>query len=173
MGMDVGAKKGGVKSDINVTPLVDIVLVLLIIFIVLTPAINNAVALPLSKHSIKQQVEASAKYLSLILTRSPEKDPVTGLYKMLDVQVDDKEAKDPRTGNALRFQFDNTEQRERLKGFVKSNVDNLIADKRVFIKADAELPFYYVNELIQICREAGADEASIVTSEDKSGKDKD
>ncbi|MDE3244617.1 MAG: biopolymer transporter ExbD, partial [Acidobacteriota bacterium] len=36
--MDVGGKGGGVKSDINVTPLVDIVLVLLIIFIVITPA---------------------------------------------------------------------------------------------------------------------------------------
>ena len=37
-----GGKKGGVKADINVTPLVDIVLVLLIIFIVITPAVNNA-----------------------------------------------------------------------------------------------------------------------------------
>ncbi|MEM9491510.1 MAG: biopolymer transporter ExbD [Myxococcota bacterium] len=37
MGMSVGGSKGGPKSDINVTPLVDIVLVLLIIFLVLTP----------------------------------------------------------------------------------------------------------------------------------------
>jgi biopolymer transport protein ExbD len=36
--MDVGTKKGGAKADINVTPLVDIVLVLLIIFMVLTPS---------------------------------------------------------------------------------------------------------------------------------------
>ncbi|MDR0498926.1 MAG: biopolymer transporter ExbD [Holophagales bacterium] len=170
MGMDVGSKKGGVKSDINVTPLVDIVLVLLIIFIVLTPAINNAVALPLSKHSIKQQVNPSEKYLSLVLTRSEEKDPVTGLYKMMDVQVDDKDAKD-KNGNALKFHFDNNEQRDQLIGFVKANVDHLYTDKRVFIKADAKLPFIYVNELFQICREAGADEASIVTSEDKSDKD--
>jgi len=170
MGMDLGSKKGSVKSDINVTPLVDIVLVLLIIFIVLTPAINNAVALPLSKHAIKQQVAPSEKYLSLILTRSEEKDPVTGLYKMLDVQVDDKDAKD-KYGNALRFHFESTELRDQLIGFVSANVSNLTVDKRVFIKADAELPFYYVNELFQICREAGADEASIVTAEDKSEKD--
>ena len=39
------------KADINVTPLVDIVLVLLIIFIVITPAVNNAVRLPVAKHS--------------------------------------------------------------------------------------------------------------------------
>ena len=36
MAMDVGAKSG-VRSDINVTPLVDVVLVLLIIFMVITP----------------------------------------------------------------------------------------------------------------------------------------
>ena len=40
-------------------------------------------------------------------------------------------------------------------------------DKRVFVKADADLPFKYVNELFQVCREGGASEASIVTSEDK------
>lgn len=38
MGMDVGGSKGGAKSEINVTPLIDIVLVLLIIFMVLTPS---------------------------------------------------------------------------------------------------------------------------------------
>lgn len=38
MGMDVGSSKGGSKTDINVTPLIDIVLVLLIIFMVLTPS---------------------------------------------------------------------------------------------------------------------------------------
>ena len=36
MGMDLGGKKGP-RSDINITPLVDVVLVLLIIFMVLTP----------------------------------------------------------------------------------------------------------------------------------------
>lgn len=37
MGMAVGGSKGGAKSDINVTPLVDVCLVLLIIFMVLVP----------------------------------------------------------------------------------------------------------------------------------------
>jgi biopolymer transport protein ExbD len=39
MGMDVGGPKGGPKGDINMTPLIDIVLVLLIIFMVLTPSL--------------------------------------------------------------------------------------------------------------------------------------
>jgi biopolymer transport protein ExbD/biopolymer transport protein TolR len=56
------------KAEINVTPLVDIVLVLLIIFIVITPAVNNAVRLPVAKHGFTPVKEEGAKYLTLILT---------------------------------------------------------------------------------------------------------
>ena len=53
MAMDVGAK-GGVRSDINITPLVDVVLVLLIIFMVVTPMLQRgkSVELPKAKHAI-------------------------------------------------------------------------------------------------------------------------
>src|ERR1700736_1442172 len=52
MGMDVGAKSG-VRSDINITPLVDVVLVLLIIFMVITPMLQRgkAVDLPKARHA--------------------------------------------------------------------------------------------------------------------------
>jgi biopolymer transport protein TolR len=52
MSMDVGAK-GGVRSDINITPLVDVVLVLLIIFMVVTPMLQRgkSVELPKAKHA--------------------------------------------------------------------------------------------------------------------------
>ena len=52
MGMDVGAKSG-VRSDINITPLVDVVLVLLIIFMVVTPMLQRgkSVELPKAKHA--------------------------------------------------------------------------------------------------------------------------
>lgn len=40
MGMDVGGKSGGPKSEINVTPLVDVMLVLLIIFMILQPMLQ-------------------------------------------------------------------------------------------------------------------------------------
>jgi biopolymer transport protein TolR len=43
MAMDVGASKGGPKSDINVTPLVDVMLVLLIIMMLIAPMLQKGV----------------------------------------------------------------------------------------------------------------------------------
>jgi len=47
MAMDVGGAKGGVKSDINVTPLVDVMLVLLIIMMIVAPLLQKGVELTL------------------------------------------------------------------------------------------------------------------------------
>jgi biopolymer transport protein ExbD len=47
MAMDVGGGKGGPKSDINVTPLVDVMLVLLIIMMLIAPMLQQGVAVTL------------------------------------------------------------------------------------------------------------------------------
>jgi biopolymer transport protein ExbD len=47
MAMDVGSTKGGVKSDINVTPLVDVMLVLLIIMMLVAPLLQKGVVVQL------------------------------------------------------------------------------------------------------------------------------
>ena len=60
MAMDVGAK-GGVKSDINVTPLVDVMLVLLIIMMIVAPLLQTGadVKLPLAANTTeKPQTQA-------------------------------------------------------------------------------------------------------------------
>ena len=56
MAMAVGASKGP-RSDINITPLVDVVLVLLIIFMVITPMLQRgkSVELPKAKHAVTGQ----------------------------------------------------------------------------------------------------------------------
>jgi biopolymer transport protein ExbD len=43
MAMDVGGSKGGLKADINVTPLVDVMLVLLIIMMLIAPMLQSGV----------------------------------------------------------------------------------------------------------------------------------
>jgi TolR protein len=47
--MDVGGAKGGVKADINVTPLVDVMLVLLIIMMLVAPMLQQGVSVRLPK----------------------------------------------------------------------------------------------------------------------------
>src|SRR6476646_2085078 len=47
MAMDVGGAKGGLKADINVTPLVDVMLVLLIIMMLIAPLLQQGVAVTL------------------------------------------------------------------------------------------------------------------------------
>ena len=53
MSMDIGAAKGGIKSDINVTPLVDVMLVLLIIMMIVAPLLQKGadVKLPVATNS--------------------------------------------------------------------------------------------------------------------------
>ena len=54
MAMDMGGSKGGVKSDINVTPLVDVMLVLLIIMMLIAPMLQKGVpvTLPLADNTV-------------------------------------------------------------------------------------------------------------------------
>ena len=56
MSMDVGGAKGGVKSDINVTPLVDVMLVLLIIMMVIAPMLQKGVnvKLPAAANTVEK-----------------------------------------------------------------------------------------------------------------------
>ena len=54
MSMDVGGAKGGPKSDINVTPLVDVMLVLLIIMMLIAPMLQKGVpvTLPIADNTV-------------------------------------------------------------------------------------------------------------------------
>jgi biopolymer transport protein TolR len=72
MGMAAGGKKGSFKNDINVTPLVDVVLVLLIIFMVITPMLQRGkdVKLPVSKTT---DSEGDEKEDPLILSITKDK----------------------------------------------------------------------------------------------------
>ena len=61
MSMDVGGGKGGVKSDINVTPLVDVMLVLLIIMMLVAPMLQDRKSTRLnSSHLARSRMPSSA-----------------------------------------------------------------------------------------------------------------
>lgn len=141
MGMDVGGKKKGPKGDINVTPLIDVVLVLLIIFMVLTPSMlkhlttmvpktdDNPTPAPVDKPPIV--VEYNARHEVSINT---EVIPVQELGQKLG---------------------------ERLK---------VEARKVVFFKADDEAPYGEVVKLMDIARGVGAQTLAIVSGEKPGGQ---
>jgi biopolymer transport protein ExbD len=67
MAMSVGPRSSNIKADINVTPLVDVVLVLLIIFMVVTPMLQRGkdVKLPSAHKSEQQKKDADPIILSV------------------------------------------------------------------------------------------------------------
>ncbi len=73
MGMDVGGGKGGPKSEINVTPFVDVVLVLLIIFMVLTPLMLREINVTIPRKADREvTADVAAQQLVLHLKDSGE-----------------------------------------------------------------------------------------------------
>lgn len=65
MGAKVGGKKGGAMADINVTPLVDVVLVLLIIFMVVTPMLSSGVDVKLPEAKTATEEVDKDQYLTV------------------------------------------------------------------------------------------------------------
>jgi biopolymer transport protein TolR len=78
MSMDIGSKS--VKSDINVTPLVDVVLVLLIIFMVITPMLQRGKPVTLPDAKMVSELKSGGDPIILSVTRDGksyiEKDEV-------------------------------------------------------------------------------------------------
>ena len=70
MGMDAGGSKGGPSSDINVTPLVDVCLVLLIIFMVMTPKMVPEVSVRVPPESTqKKPTDQNSRHMVIGLTK--------------------------------------------------------------------------------------------------------
>ncbi|HJO16719.1 MAG: ExbD/TolR family protein [Vicinamibacterales bacterium] len=71
MAMDLGGAKGGVKSDINVTPLVDVMLVLLIIMMLVAPMLQQGVdvRLPQAANTVDKPETQGQTVLSITADR--------------------------------------------------------------------------------------------------------
>ncbi len=99
MAMDVGGAKGGVKSDINVTPLVDVMLVLLIIMMIVAPMMQQSVklTLPIAKNRVEKPdtadqtvaaIDAQGQlYVNGTLATSQE-DAVAQLQASIELKTD-------------------------------------------------------------------------------------
>ena len=85
MGAKVGKKKGSAISDINVTPLVDVMLVLLVIFMITAPLMLNGIKLELPKTKEVNPLNLTTEQVVLSLTLSGEL--FLGKEKVLEKEV--------------------------------------------------------------------------------------
>jgi biopolymer transport protein ExbD len=133
MGMGGGGGKGGVNADINVTPLCDIMLVLLIIFMVVTPMLQKGVdvKLPPAAFAIDHPDNEDTVTLAVRIDRTLYLD-------MLPVPESDLVAK-------LREKFD------------------IRTDKTIFLKADENLDYGDILRVMELCREGGVEEVALIT----------
>ncbi|MEE9179988.1 MAG: biopolymer transporter ExbD [Vicinamibacteria bacterium] len=128
-----GRGKGALNSNINVTPLVDVMLVLLIIFMVITPMLQKGidVKLPVAEYPIDHPDDESVVTLAVTRDRTLHLD-------MLQVPKAELEAK-------IREKFDTR------------------AEKVLFLKADESLEYGTVLEVMDIVRDGGVEEIALIT----------
>ncbi len=68
MGMSVGGKKGGMNSEINITPLADVMLVLLIIVMLIAPLLQQGVQLTLPEAENTEDKQENDEQTTLAVT---------------------------------------------------------------------------------------------------------
>ena len=133
-----GAK---VNSDINVTPMVDVMLVLLIIFMVITPMLQKGVSVDMAKVNSPSPMPDADKEDALLVAVQRDGSVFFGTEKTDVNQLTDK---------------------------VKDRLANR-TDKRVFLKADARAKFGAVVEVVDNVRAAGVDQLGLLTDQKKAG----
>ncbi|RPH56899.1 ExbD/TolR family protein [bacterium] len=128
-----------VRSDINVTPLVDVCLVMLIIFMVVTPMLQKGVDVALPE------------------TNQPEKMPEG--QKQLTVAI---------KADGSVFVEQNWVPDENLKTHL-AEIHAQTPDKDVVIKGDRRLKYKQVRRLMQLVNEAGFNRVGVVAEKQQSG----
>ena len=135
MAMSSSGGRGEVTSDINVTPMADVMLVLLIIFMVVTPMLQKGVSVDMAKTNHPVEMQAADKEDSILVAVSRD-----GHYYLNQdkVNVDDLTAK------------------------VTDLLSNRY-DKLIFVKGDYRAKYGDVVRVVDNLRAAGVDKIGLLT----------
>ena len=141
MSMDLGGAKGGIKSDINVTPLVDVMLVLLIIMMLVAPLMQQGVPvkLPVASNYVDKPETNNQTVVAIAANKT--------VYL-----------------NAKFIQTD--ELGKKVEEALKDKVE-----KVVLIKADQEVDYSAVMAAMDQLHQAGIEDIGLVTDQKKEGQD--
>ena len=133
MSMDLGGAKGGVKSDINVTPLVDVMLVLLIIMMLVAPLLQQGVAvkLPIAANTVDKP--------------ETQGQTVIAIGKNKELYINAKPVREGELATRVNEIIEN--QKEKI----------------VLIKADEEVEYGAVMAAMDQLRQAGIEDIGLVT----------
>jgi biopolymer transport protein TolR len=137
MAMDLGGAKGGVKSDINVTPLVDVMLVLLIIMMLVAPMLQQGVSvkLPTAQNTVdKPEVQGQT---------------VIAIGRDKQFYLNAKAVQEGELASKVNEALEN--QREKI----------------VLIKADEEVEYGAVMAAMDQLRQAGIEDIGLITERKK------
>ena len=137
MAMDLGGAKGGVKSDINVTPLCDVMLVLLIIMMIVAPLLQQGVSVSLPKAD--NTVDKPETQGQTVIAIAPNKD----------IYVNAKQIREGELATRINELLEN--QKEKI----------------VLIKADEEVEYGAVMGTMDQLRQAGIEDIGLVVERKK------
>lgn len=145
MGVAVRNEGSKINSNINVTPMVDVMLVLLIIFMVITPLTPKGLdaLVPQPPKDQQKQQEPNDRTIVVQLQKGAGDKPA------LKINQDD-------------VTWENLEGR--LNDIYKTR-----AEKVMFVKADNDLPFNDVAQVIDIAHAAGVDKVGLITAKIEAG----
>jgi biopolymer transport protein ExbD len=135
--MDLGGAKGGVKSDINVTPLVDVMLVLLIIMMLVAPLLQQGVNVKLPQAS------------NTVDKPETQGQTVVAIGANKDMYVNAKPVREAELATKINELLEN--QKEKI----------------VLIKADEEVEYSAVMAAMDQLRQAGIEDIGLITERKK------
>ncbi|HUT99832.1 MAG TPA: biopolymer transporter ExbD [Myxococcota bacterium] len=142
MSMKVDTK--GFNSEINVTPLVDVMLVLLIIFMVVTPMLQKG------------------KAVQLPLASQPEKESDTGKDLIVSVEYLKRGATFSYNVYLGQSPVDKNNLATRLMDEMRKD-----PSKEIYLKGDKRLNYGSVREVMEVCHKAGFQQVKLATEEIK------